>query len=323
MSDDARISVPSDVPEISGTRLFEAPRPLVFDAFAAPDRLARWFGPKGFSLTTQAFEFAPGGVWRFVMHGPDGRDYENKIVFREILRPERIAYFHPGDDENVEPVRMETIIALSQEGEKTRIDWRMRFPSLAERDRVVRDYGAATGLAENLGRLGDFIEESAGPVFVTSRRFAASRELLWKAFAEPERMAQWFGPKGVPVIASQMDFRPGGSYHYGLRTQDGGAIWGLFEYREIEAPTRIVLVDSFSDENRGLTRHPLSETWPLKVETTFLLADTESGGSELTLRARPFEASAEEITTFAATLDAQGNGWAGTLEQLDAYLAQD
>ncbi|MBU3888173.1 SRPBCC domain-containing protein [Methylosinus sporium] len=199
----------------------------------------------------------------------------------------------------------------------------MRFPSLAERDRVVRDYGAATGLAENLGRLGDFIEESAGPVFVTSRRFAASRELLWKAFAEPERMAQWFGPKGVPVIALQMDFRPGGSYHYGLRTQDGGAIWGLFEYREIEAPTRIVLVDSFSDEDRGLTRHPLSETWPLKVETTFLLADTESGGSELTLRARPFEASAEEITTFAATLDAQGNGWAGTLEQLDAYLAQD
>lgn len=161
------------------------------------------------------------------------------------------------------------------------------------------------------------------PEISGTRLFEAPRPLVFDAFAAPDRLARWFGPKGVPVIASQMNFRPGGSYHYGLRTQDGGAIWGLFEYREIEAPTRIVLVDSFSDENRGLTRHPLSETWPLKVETTFLLADTESGGSELTLRARPFEASAEEITTFAATLDAQGNGWAGTLEQLDAYLAQD
>jgi uncharacterized protein YndB with AHSA1/START domain len=321
MTDDVKISVPSDAPEISGTRRFDAPRALVFDAFAAADRLARWFGPKGFSLTTQSFDFAPGGVWRFVMHGPDGRDYENKIVFREILRPERISYVHPGDGDG-DPGRKETTISFSQEGDKTRIDWRMRFPTLVERDRAERDYGVATGLAENLGRLGDFVEESAGPVFIVSRRFAVSRDALWKALTEPERMAQWFGPKGVPVIASQMDFRPGGSYHYGLRMPEGGAMWGLFDYREIAAPTRIVLVDSFSDENRGLTRHPLSETWPLKVETTFLLADAESGGAELTLRVRPFEASAEEIATFAGALDAQENGWAGTFEQLDAYLAR-
>ena len=133
-------------------------------------------------------------------------------------------------------MRKETTISLSQEGEKTRIDWRMRFPTLVERDRVERDYGVAIGLSENLERLGDFVEESAGPVFVISRRFAAPRDLLWKALTEPERMAQWFGPKGVPVVAAQMDFRPGGSYHYGLRTPDGGAMWGLFAYREIEAP---------------------------------------------------------------------------------------
>lgn len=164
--------------------------------------------------------------------------------------------------------------------------------------------------------------ESAGPVFIATRRFAASRDSLWKALTEPERMAQWWGPKGVPVVASQMDFRPGGSYHYGLRMPDGGSIWGLFDYREIAAPTRIILVASFSDENRGLTRHPLSDTWPLKVETTYLFANAESGGAELTLRARPFEASAEEIATFAGALEAMENGWAGTFDQLEAYLAR-
>ncbi|PWB95475.1 SRPBCC family protein [Methylosinus sporium] len=319
MSEELCISIPRDVPEISDVRLFAAPRALVFDAFSSADRLARWFGPKGFSLAMQAFEFSPGGVWRFVMHGPDGRDYENKIVFQEIRRPERISYVHPGDD-GAEPLRMEVTISFSEEGEKTRIEWRNRFPTLAERDRVERDYGAAVGLSENLDRLGDFILDSAGPIFETSRRFAASRERLWKALTEPERMARWFGPKGVPVIASQMDFRPGGSYHYGLRTPDGGAIWGLFEYSEIEAPTRIALVASFSDEKRGLTRHPLSATWPLKLATVYRFAERD-GGCELTLVARPHEARAEEIATFAGALDAMTQGWAGTFEQLDDYLA--
>lgn len=320
MSDDIRISTPSDAPEISGTRLFDAPRALVFDAFSAPDRLARWWGPKGFTLTTRAFEFSSGGVWRFVMHGPDGRDYENKIMFREILRPELISYVHPGDDE-VEPVTMEVTVSFSQDGDKTRIDWRMRFATIAERDRVEREYGAARGLAETLGRLGELIEDAARPVFVTSRRFEVPRETLWKALTEPERMAQWFGPKGVPVMASEMDFRPGGTYHYGLKTPDGGAMWGLFVYQEIEAPSRIVLVSSFSDERRGLTRHPASETWPLRTQTTYLLDESE-GGVELTLRAQPVEASAEEIATFAGGLEAMKNGCAGTFEQLDAYLTR-
>jgi uncharacterized protein YndB with AHSA1/START domain len=316
MSNESCITNPSDAPEIRGTRLLDAPRALVFDAFSSADRLARWFGPKGFSLTTRSFEFAPGGVWRFVMHGPDGRDYENKIVFLEIERPERISYIHPGEDD-ADPSRKDTTISFAMEGDKTRIDWRMRFPTFDARDHAEREYGVTTGLAENLERLGDFV----APIFVTSRRFAASREDLWKALTEPERMAQWFGPKGVPVIAASMDFRPGGSYHYGLRTPDGGAMWGLFDYLEIEAPTRFSILASFSDENRGLTRHPLCDAWPLQVETTYLFA-TIDGGSELTLRARPHDASAEETAAFAGALDGMTNGWAGTFDQLEAYLAR-
>lgn len=163
MSDNVRISVPPDAPEISGTRLFAAPRELVFDVFSSLERLASWWGPQGFTLTSREFDFAPGGVWRFVMHGPDGRDYENKIVFRAISRPERISYVHPGDDAGVEPVTMEATISFSEQGGKTRLDWRMRFRTIDERDYIIREYDAATGLGGTITRLGVAIAASTAP----------------------------------------------------------------------------------------------------------------------------------------------------------------
>ena len=88
----------------SAAGVLDAPRELVFSAFTDPKHLAQWWGPNGFTTTTHAFEFRPGGVWRFVMHGPDGRDYQNRITYEEIVRPERIVYRHGGGDD-VEPVQ--------------------------------------------------------------------------------------------------------------------------------------------------------------------------------------------------------------------------
>src|SRR5438270_3022082 len=92
--------------------------------------------------------------------------------------------------------------------------------------------------------------------FVITRGFDAPRERVFAAFTEPEEMKKWWGPKGFTVIASKMDLRPGGTYHYGMRAPDGSTIWGKFVYREILPPERIVLVNSFSDEAGGITRHP-------------------------------------------------------------------
>jgi uncharacterized protein YndB with AHSA1/START domain len=84
--------------------VFDAPRELVFSAFTDPEHLSQWWGPNGFTTTTHAFEFRPGGVWRFVMHGPDGPDYQNRITYDEFVPPERIVYRH-GAGDDVEPVQ--------------------------------------------------------------------------------------------------------------------------------------------------------------------------------------------------------------------------
>jgi uncharacterized protein YndB with AHSA1/START domain len=90
MGEKNSIDLDTDPCSIIGSRLLHAPRELVFSAFTDPRHLAQWWGPNGFTTTTHSFEFRPGGVWRFVMHGPDGRDYQNRITYDEIVRPERI-----------------------------------------------------------------------------------------------------------------------------------------------------------------------------------------------------------------------------------------
>ena len=93
--------------------------------------------------------------------------------------------------------------------------------------------------------------------FVISRVFDAPRDLVWKCFTDPAHMQNWWGPKGVPVVASKMDLRPGGTYHYGMKNPDGSVMWGRMVYREVTPPEKLVFINSFSDENGGVSRHQI------------------------------------------------------------------
>jgi uncharacterized protein YndB with AHSA1/START domain len=104
MAAKSSLDLDTDPRSIIGMREFDAPRDLVFAAWTDPKHLAQWWGPNGFTTTTMSFDLRPGGIWRFVMHGPDGRDYQNRITFDEIVPPECIVYRH-GGGEDVEPVQ--------------------------------------------------------------------------------------------------------------------------------------------------------------------------------------------------------------------------
>jgi len=154
------LNLDRDPRSIIGTRIFDAPRELVFAAFTDPKHLAQWWGPDGFTTTTSKFEFRPGGVWRFVMHGPDGRDYQNRITFDEIVPPARIVYHHGGGDD-VEPVQFTPTVTFEDLGGKTRLTWQGTFPSAEERARVIREYGADKGLVQTMTRLVDYVAAMA------------------------------------------------------------------------------------------------------------------------------------------------------------------
>lgn len=157
--------------------------------------------------------------------------------------------------------------------------------------------------------------------FVISRTFNTSRENMWQAWTDCERFKQWFGPKGVTMPTASMDFRPGGTFHYCMRTPDGKDMWGKFVYRDIVAPEKITLVSSFSNAAGRVTRHPMSSTWPLEMHSTFTMTEKD-GRTTATIEWFPINATPEEVKTFEGAHDGMKQGWAGTFDQLDAYLTK-
>jgi len=163
----------------------------------------------------------------------------------------------------------------------------------------------------------------AGTEFVISRVLDAPRELVWKCFTEPERMKEWWGPKGIKVVQSKMDFRVGGTYHYAMQVPpDGPVMWGKQVYREIVPRERIVFINSFSDEKGGVTRHPMAPSWPLEMMSVFSFEDQPGGKTKFTVRWWPHNPTAEERKTFDEGHASMNQGWSGTMEQLEAYLSK-
>lgn len=157
--------------------------------------------------------------------------------------------------------------------------------------------------------------------FFISRTFDAPRELVWKAWTEEERLARWWGPKGCTIRVAKFDLKPGGMFHYTMAFKPGHEMWGRFIFREIEAPKKLVFINSFSDEDGGLTRAPFPQAtnFPLEVLNTVTFVE-QDGKTTLELRGGPINATEAEIANYASMFDSMRQGFGGTFDKLDDYL---
>jgi uncharacterized protein YndB with AHSA1/START domain len=320
--------------EIVLARLFDAPRERVWQAWTDPQHVPQWWGPIGFTTTTHHMDVRPGGAWRLVMHGPDGRDYENLITYREVVAPERLTYKH-GGDKDCEPVDFQVTVTFAKEGvagDRTQLTLRMVFPSKSARDFVIREYNAVAGGKQTLERLGEHLNEMRGASrpaasstdrpFVMARVFNVPRDLMFKVWTQREHLMRWFGPKGVTIPSCALDLRPGGVFHYAMRTPEGTVMWGRWVFRAIVPPEQLVFVVSFSDEAGGVTRAPFNADWPLETLSTVTFAEHagKGGGTVVNVRWIPINASETERRAFEAGHGSMQQGWTGTLAQLADYL---
>lgn len=191
------------------TRVIHAPRELVFEVFNNPDHVKNWWGPDGFTNTIQHMDPRPGGKWEFIMHGPDGMDYENKYTYHE-MEPGRIRYTH-----TTNPI-FEATITMTSQGNDTLLTMTSEFESAEQLKQVIETFKADVGMHQHAQRLENYVQGLQGfPRHGTVTRDADGfrvqfvRELnhpvdvVWKALTDPRQLAKWF-------TDVEMDFVPGG-----------------------------------------------------------------------------------------------------------------
>lgn len=145
--------------ELVVTRIFDAPVDLVFKVWTEPAHLEKWWGPNGFTNSIHKMDVRPGGEFVLTMHGADGTDYPNKIVYDEVIKNKLLRYSHGSGMEN-DPRQFQVTVQFSEQDNKTLLTMRMVFVSKEEFDRVVQKYGAIEGNRQTMDKLEAYLKNN-------------------------------------------------------------------------------------------------------------------------------------------------------------------
>jgi uncharacterized protein YndB with AHSA1/START domain len=138
--------------ELRLTRTFKAPIDLMWEVWTSPEHIVNWWGPNGFTNTIHKMDFREGGEWKLTMHGPDGTNYPNRSIFREIIPFKKIVYQHFNPD-------FIATVLFESKGDETHIQWSMLFDTEEMRDIVVKVHGAEEGQKQNVERLAKYLSD--------------------------------------------------------------------------------------------------------------------------------------------------------------------
>jgi len=295
--------------EIVITRVVDAPRELVWQAMTDPRHVVQWWGPRGFTTTIEQMDVRPGGVWTHVMHGPDGTDYPNRSVFKEVVYPERIVFAHGGglpDGTEVDFIATWTFEAIDS---KTRVTIRMVFPSAPARDIVVKEYGAIEGARQTLERLAEHLPAmGVGARYIVIERVVdAPPALVFQCWTDPKQLARWWAPHGFTNPVCELDVRIGGAWRIVMRAPDGAEYPCHGVYREIVPAERLVFTNIATDAaGKAVLDGLTTVTFAEENGRTRMMVST--GGAAL-------------VDYAVAFLDGMEIGWTQSLERLDAEVA--
>jgi uncharacterized protein YndB with AHSA1/START domain len=230
---------------INITRVFDAPRELVFKAWTDPAHMAAWWGPKGFTNPVCEMDVRVGGAIRIVMRGFDGVDYPMTGTFHEITPPERLVFMCVARDAHNHPL-LESLATVTFEdvGGKTKLTvWADAVGLAPVAPKMLA--GMEIGWTQSLERLGDLVavmqEDAFDREIVSTRVFKFPRELVFQAWTDPAHLANWWGPKGFTTTTHSLDIQPGGKWIFTMHGPNGTDYPNEMVFVEIVKPERIVM----------------------------------------------------------------------------------
>ena len=308
--------------EFKITRMYDAPVKTVWEAWTDVKQVAKWWGPRGFTLTTHGKDLKAGGFWKYTMHGPDGTNYENRTIYHEVVPYKRLVYDHGGSEDRPPLFRVE-VDFIDLNG-KTK----MVMNSIFETDEIAKEmkkFIKAAGGTSTWDRLAEYLEtEATGKEnFVINRTFNAPVDVMYEMWTNPKHFSKWLAPTGFNMTFIRADIKPGGSTFYYMDNDAGVKMYGRAEYLEMHKPDRLVYVQQFCDEKENMSRHPMAPTWPAFMITKVQFTAEGSDQTRVTVTWEPYgDFTAEELATFVQAKAGMTQGWTGSFDKLEDYLSQ-
>jgi Uncharacterized conserved protein len=308
--------------EISITRIYDAPVKLVWDAWTDPKKAAKWWGPRGHSITTHSKDLRVGGFWKYTMFGPNGQTWENKTIYHEVEQYKKLVYDHGGGEDR--PPLFRVTVTFEEKNGKTKMEMTMALET-AEKAKETKKFIKSAGGNGTWDRLAEFLEqESSGKEkFVINRSFEAPINVVFDAWTNPLQLAQWLPPTGFDMKFINADIRSGGSSFYSMSNGSGLTMYGKAEYLEVNRPSLLVYTQVFTDQDGKVSRHPMAPTWPEKMKTVIEFASEDENQTRVTVTWEVVgDATAEEMQTFIQGRAGMTQGWTGSLDKLEDFLAK-
>lgn len=307
--------------ELKISRFYEAPVAAVWDAWTDPEQVAKWWGPRGFTLTTHSKDLKVGGHWHYTMHGPDGTDYPNKTKYFEVEKHAKLVYDHGANDERAPLFRVTVLFSPAKGGTKMEMTMALPTPEAAEE---ARKFIKKAGGDSTWDRLSEYLtkESSGKEIFVINRTFEAPIELLYEMWTNPDHFSKWLPPAGFNMTFLKADIRPGGRTFYSMTAQNGGlTMYGRAEYLKLEKPHTLVYTQQFCDEKGNVSRHPMMPTWPETMMTTVRLIEEAKNRTRVNVTWEAHgRVSPEELAVMVNMRAGMTQGWTGSFDKLEDYL---
>jgi uncharacterized protein YndB with AHSA1/START domain len=306
--------------ELHLTRIYDAPAKMVWEAWTDPKKAAHWWGPRGFTITTQDKEFRAGGHWTYTMHAPDGTNYPYKTRYLEVEKYSRLVYDHGSTDDT--PPLFRVTVVFTEIKEKTKMDMTMSLATpeaAAEIEKFIKKAGGDS----TWDRLAEYLNKEAlgKEQFVINRSFSMPIETMFEMWKNPAHFAKWIAPGGMETKFIRADIKAGGSTFFCMSPNGTHKMYGRADYLEVEKPNRIVYAQQFCDENEKVIRHPMSPNWPETMLTTVVFSAEGSDQTRVTVTWEPRgKVTSAELETFIQSKVGMTQGWGGSFDQLEAHL---
>lgn len=305
--------------ELRLTRVYDAPVRAVWDAWTISEQIEKWWGPRGFTLTTHAKDLRVGGTWRYTMHGPDGVDYPNVTTYLVVEPHRKLVYDHGGTDDR--PPLFRVSVTFSESNGQTTMEMISTLPS-AEAARETAKFIKRAGGDATWDRLAEHLDETATSrkPFVINRAFDAPVARLFEMWVNPAHLAKWLPPAGMTMTFVRSEIAPGKSTFFAL-SGEHGSMHVRAEYLALEPPRRIAYTQEFVDEREARAPAPGADVWPDVMLTTVVFTEETPDRTRVTVTSAPHgEATPAEIEAFAKERGGMTQGWSGSFDALEALV---